>query len=271
LKRLKNRLKSLEKIKTAIIAGSGVETLFSCIKPVEMETPYGTARAFIEKAAGRKIVFLPRHGPNHSVPPHKINYRANICALNKMGVERVLATNAVGAINQTFKPGDFAVPHDFVDFTKRRCATFYDEAPVTHIDVSDAYCQQMRELMIQAAKNVGIQAWDKAVLVCTEGPRLETPAEINMFRQMGCDLVGMTSFPEVVLSKEVGICYASICYISNMAAGMQERLAARALSEVSKRIMPKLGEMLIKAVQILPLKRNDLCTCVSTLRNARLQ
>lgn len=270
LKRLNNRLKSLKKIDIAIIAGSGVEKLFSYIKQLELKTPYGIAHALIEKAGGREIVFLPRHGPKHSVPPHKINYRANICALNKMGVERVIATNAVGAINQIFKPGDFVVPHDFVDFTKNRRTTFYDKAPVTHIDVTEAYCQQMRESLVEAAKNVGIQARDEAVLVCTEGPRLETPAEINMFRKMGCDLVGMTSFPEVVLSKELGMCYASICYVSNMAAGMQKRLTARGLSEVSARIMPKLGEILIKAVQDLPFKRKHMCRCTSTLRNARL-
>jgi len=262
----------LEKIKIAIIAGSGVETLFSGIEQLELETPYGTTPPlFMGEIAGRKIVFLPRHGSEHSVPPHKINYRANIYALNKMGVERVLASNAVGAINQAFKPGDFAVPHDFIDFTKSRSATFYDEAPVIHIDVSNPYCPQMRESLIEAAKKIGIQTWEKAVLVCTEGPRLETPAEINMFRQLGCDVVGMTSFPEVVLSKELGMCYASICYVSNMAAGMQESLAALELSEVSKRITPKLGKILIETVQTLPLKRNELCKCASTLRNARLE
>jgi 5'-methylthioadenosine phosphorylase len=261
----------LEKTKIAIIGGTGFEKLLTYAKQIHLGTPYGIALLSIGKIEDKSVVFLPRHGPNHSVPPHKINYRANICALHEIGVERILATNAVGAINRDFKPGDVVVPHDFVDFTKSRFTTFYDEAPVTHIDVSQPYCQEIRKLLIEKAEKLGLRVWNKAVLVCTEGPRYETPAEIEMFRRLGCDIVGMTSIPEAVLARELEMCYATICYVSNMAAGVQERLTALEVSKVSRRILPKIAQILIETVKALPIERKGTCPCASALRGARFK
>ena len=260
------------KTRIAIIGGSGLEKLFEKPEQSIIKTPYGEAPSVsIGKVGGKRVVFLPRHGPNHSVPPHRINYRANIWALHKLGVKRIFATNAVGAINRDFKPGQIAVPHDFVDFTKARCGTFHDEAPVTHVDFSQPYCPQMRKLLLDAARRTGLQVWDKAVMVCTEGPRLETPAEIEMFRRLGCDIVGMTGFPEVVLARELEMCYASACYVSNMAAGMQKGLPTHDVLGVSKQIMPKLEKLLIESISGLPIKREEACQCASALRSARFE
>jgi len=260
----------LEKVKIAIIGGTGFKKLFKDVKELYLGTPYGIAPPLhIGKIGGKNVIFLPRHGPNHSVPPHKVNYRANIYALYEVSVERILATNAVGAINVNFKPGDIVVPHDFVDFTKLRFATFYDEAPVTHIDVSQPYCPEIRKLLIETAEKLGFHVWDKAVLVCTEGPRYETPAEIKMFRRLGCDVVGMTGVPESVLARELEMCYASICYISNMAAGVQKRLTALEVSKVSKSVLPKIEQILIETIKTLPSKRN--CPCVNALEDARFE
>ena len=257
------------KTKIAIIGGTGFEKLFEDAEQLRLGTPYGiTLPLHIGKIGDKKVVFLPRHGPNHSVPPHKINYRANIYALYDAGVERISATNAVGAINLSFKPGDIVIPHDFVDFTKLRPTTFYNEAPVTHIDVSQPYCPEIRKLLIKTAEKLGFHVWDKAVLVCTEGPRYETPAEIEMFRRLGCDIVGMTGIPEAVLARELEMCYASICYVSNMAAGVQKQLAAIELPKVSKNILPKLEQILIETIKTLPSKRN--CPCANALKDARL-
>jgi len=262
----------LPKTSIAIIGGSGLERLFEKPEQSIIKTPYGSAPPVsIGKVGGKHVVFLPRHGPNHSVPPHRINYRASMWALHTLGVRRIFATNAVGAINCDFKPGQIAVPNDFVDFTKGRCATFHDEAPVTHVDFSEPYCPQMRKLLLDAARKTGLHVWDKAVMVCTEGPRLETPAEIEMFRRLGCDIVGMTGFPEAVLARELGMCYASACYVSNMAAGIRRRLSTRDVSSVSKQIMPKLEKLLIESIKGLPIESKEACQCANALQSARFE
>ena len=265
-------MRNSEKVNIAVIGGTGFEKLFKSAKPLRVKTPYGTAPVlFIGAVDDRRVVFLPRHGPNHSIPPHRINYKANIDGLHKLGVEQIITTNAVGAINRDFQPGDVVVPHDLIDFTKTRPTTFYDKAPVTHIDMSQPYCPEIRRLLIQTAGGKGLKVHDKAVLVCTEGPRLETPAEIEMLRRLGADIVGMTSCPEAALAREREMCYATICYVSNMAAGMQQRLSALEVSKVSKKILPAIGEVLIGAIKCLPFKREDHCSCSGALKNARFQ
>jgi len=262
----------LEKVKVAVIGGTGFKGLFNDARQVRLGTPYGIAPPLsIGKIDGKEVVFLPRHGLNHSVPPHKINYRANVYALYKMGVERIIAVNAVGAINRDFKPGDVVIPHDFIDFTKLRHTTFYDESPVTHVDVSQPYCPELRKLLIETARKLELRLWDRAVLVCTEGPRFETPAEIEMFRRLGCDVVGMTGIPEAVLARELEMCYVTFCFVSNMAAGIQERLTPHEVSKVSEQIMPKLEQALIETIKALPLKREGNCPCASALRDARFK
>jgi 5'-methylthioadenosine phosphorylase len=262
----------LEKASIAIIGGTGFEGLFKVSEQLRLGTPYGIAPPLsLGKIDDRKVVFLLRHGPNHAVPPHRINYRANIYALHEMGVERIIAVNAVGAINRDFKPSDIVIPHDFIDFTKLRDTTFYDDAPVTHIDVSQPYCSELRKLLVETAKKVGFTVWDRAVLVCTEGPRFETPAEIEMFRRLGCDVVGMTGVPEAVLAKELEMCYAAFCFVSNMAAGIQERLTPLEVTKVSNEIMPKLEQLLIETVKALSLPREGNCACASGLKNARVR
>ncbi len=265
-------MKNLKKVEIAIISGTGFEKVFKCLEQLRIETPYGLpSPVCIARIDGKSIAFLPRHGLNHSIPPHKINYRANIYALHKLGVERVIAVNAVGAINLKFKPAEVVVPHDFVDFTKLRCTTFYDEAPVTHVDVSQPYCPELRKKLVETAEKLGLRAWNRAVLVCTEGPRFETPAEIEMFRRLGCDVVGMTGIPEAVLAREMEMCYASLCYISNMAAGLQERLTALEVLKVYQQIIPKIEQLLIETIRILPIPRKGKCPCASALRDARFK
>jgi len=272
LRRLKNRLKSLKRVKIAIIGGTGFERLFEGAKQTEMETPYGMVqRLSIGRISNKKVVFLPRHGISHFVPPHRINYRANVYALYEIGVEKIIATSAVGAINRDFKPCDIVVPHDFVDFTRFRPTTFYDDAPVTHIDVSNPYCPEMRKSLIETARKLGLSIRERAVLACTEGPRFETSAEIEMFRRLGCDVVGMTGVPEAVLARELEMCYATVCFVSNMATGIQGQLTAHDVSRVSEKITPKMEQLLIETVGALPLKRERNCPCASALKDARFK
>jgi len=262
-------LKSLKKKpEAAVIGGTGLEALLEDAEQIRTGTPYGLPpQIFIGNLDGKQVAFLSRHGASHSVPPHKVNYRANIYALHQLGVERIIATNAVGAINKNFKPGDLVIPHDFIDFTKSRPTTFYENAPVTHIDLSQPYCPQIRNSLIKTAKQHRINVWDSAVLVCTEGPRLETPAEIEMFRRLGGDLVGMTGASEAVLSRELEICYAAVCFVTNMAAGMQKRLTTSEVKRVAKGTSPIIEKVLRETIKELPTKRN--CPCVNALEDAR--
>ena len=259
-----------EKIRLAIIGGTGLEVLLEGLEKTQIGTPYGLSPPVSIGKIGEKLAaFLPRHGVHHSIPPHKVNYRASIHALHQIGVKRIIATNAVGAINAKFRSGDFVVPHDLIDFTKSRRFTFFDDAPVTHVDVSQIYCPETREFLIKAAKRSGVKVWDRAVLICTEGPRYETPAEIRMFRQLGCDVVGMTGAPEAVLARELGMCYATLCFVSNMAAGMQERLTASEVAEVARERMPLVRQILRETVKNLPEERS--CPCTHAVEDARLR
>jgi len=262
-------MRSLKRAKIAIIGGTGFEKLLTGSERLIIGTPYGVPPpTFFREIGGKSIVFLPRHGLEHTVPPHKVNYRANIYALHQLGVERILAVNAVGAINREFKPGDIVLPHDFVDFTKQRVQTFYDEPPVTHVDMSQPYCPELREVIVQCAERLGLKVWSRGVLVCTEGPRFETPAEIEMFRKLGFDIVGMTGVPEAVLAREMEMCYASICFVSNMAAGMQERLTSKEVYDVSLKIRPKIEQLLTETIKALPPERSGTCPCANALKNA---
>lgn len=208
----------------AIIGGTGVydPNILSNIRDVHVSTPFGDTVVKIGEYQGRDVVFMNRHGAEHSVPPHMVNYRANIAALKKLGVKSILATAAVGSLNPDMKPGHFVFCDQFLDFTKGRPSTFFEggEQGVVHVDVTDPYCSELRKLMEKCAKSLDLTYHQGGVYVTTEGPRYETPAEIKMLHQLGGDLVGMTSVPEVVLAREAEICYATICMVTNFAAGI---------------------------------------------------
>jgi 5'-methylthioadenosine phosphorylase len=252
----------------AIIGGTGLEKLLKTTKIICSKTPFGTTSAiYVGEIDKKEIAFLPRHGPRHSIPPHKVNYKANIYALHEIGVKQIIATNAVGAINRDLKPGDLTIPFDLVDFTKCRESTFNDKSPVTHVDVSEPYCPVVRSLLIDIARKNAIRIGDRSVLACTEGPRYETPAEIEMFRKVGCDIVGMTGTPEAFLARELEICYATICFISNMAAGIQKRLTTDEVAEMAREKTPFIESLIKETIFYLPKDRN--CPCVNALKNSR--
>jgi len=258
----------MKKARIGIIGGTGLSPPINEGTKIRVGTPYGPSPTItISTFGGKDVAYLPRHGEKHTQPPHKINYRANIWALHALGVERILATNAVGAINIKYAPGDLAVPSDFVDFTKNRSHTFYDEAPVTHIDVSEPYCPELRKILLKAAENGVERTWHDVVYVCTEGPRYETPAESRMLRGLGCDVAGMTGIPEVVLARELEMCYASLCFITNMAAGLQKHLSAELISEGSRKLKHTLQKVLEETIIRIPWKRS--CRCSRTLEGTR--
>ena len=253
----------------AIIGGSGLEGLLQGSRTLQLDTPYGPAPPIsIGTVGNEEVAFLPRHGPMHDLPPHKVNYRANLSALKQLQAQRVIATNAVGAINASYGPGDLVVAEDILDMTKARTSTYFDIAPVTHIDVSQPYCPDLRKILIESCKSTGVKTWDSGILAATEGPRYETPAEIRMLRILGADIVGMTGAPEVFLAREQEMCYSTLCFISNRAAGMQERLSAREVTEIGRKVMPTVLTVIRKAVERIPTERR--CPCTRAMDQARV-
>ena len=253
----------------AIIGGSGLEGILQGSRITRIGTPYGPAPPItIGKTGNEEVAFLPRHGPNHDLPPHKVNYQGNLYALKQLGVERIIATNAVGSINSEYAPGDLAIPEDIIDMTKTRHATFFDGVPVTHIDLSQPYCPEIRRVMIESSKHAKAKTWTNSILVATEGPRYETPAEIRMLGILGGDIVGMTGAPEAFLARELQMCYSTLCFISNRAAGKQEKLSAVEVMEVGKVMMPQILTILQRTIENLPTSRN--CPCSKSIDQAQV-
>jgi 5'-methylthioadenosine phosphorylase len=207
----------------AIIGGTGVydPALLNQSVRHTIHTPYGPVDVTVGEYKGKRIAFVPRHGYRHSVPPHKINFRANIRALQELGVQQVLSTAAVGSLRRDLPPGSLVVVDDFLDLTKNRVQTFFEgEEGVVHIDMTDPYCNRLRRQLVEVAARNGIPVHDGGVYVCTEGPRFETRAEIRAYASWGGDVVGMTSVPEVVLAKEARLCYATVAIVTNYCSGI---------------------------------------------------
>lgn len=211
-------------IQIAIIGGTGVydPKMLTNIRDKELLTPYGEVDFKIGDYHGKTIAFIPRHGSKHSIPPHLINYRANIWAMKKIGVRNIIATTAVGSLNLAMKPGQLVVIDQFLDFTKSRKHTFYEggDKGVVHVDVTNPYCSILRHKILEAGQKVGINMHANGTYVCTEGPRFESAAEIKMYSTLGGHVVGMTNIPEVVLAREAEMCYATISMVTNYGAGI---------------------------------------------------
>ncbi|MEW6448020.1 MAG: S-methyl-5'-thioadenosine phosphorylase [Bacillota bacterium] len=248
----------------AIIGGTGVydPELLEDIFQETIDTAYGDVKVTRGVYRGKEVVFLCRHGADHSVPPHLINYRANIMALKKLGVRSILATAAVGSLNPQMKPGEFVFVDQFLDFTRGRAQTFFEGGPegVVHVDFTEPYCPALRGILVRAARLLHLPACEGGTYVCTEGPRFETPAEIKMFRQLGGDLVGMTGVPEAVLAREAEICYATVAMVTNFAAGIAAyRLSHQEVVEMMQGRGEDIRRLLMQAVSWIDEDRE--CTC----------
>jgi len=209
----------------AVIGGSGLSQLANLdVSHREvLRTPYGEPSGAVTfgQICGRPVAFLARHGYGHTIPPHEVNYRANIWALWKRGAAGIVSVASVGSIRSDLKPGDVVIPHQIIDYTWGRKSTFHDgqDGKVTHIDFTDPYDEALREQLIAAAAASGIEVSPSAVYAATQGPRLETAAEINRLERDGVDIVGMTGMPEAALARELGVPYAAISVVANYAAG----------------------------------------------------
>ena len=218
----------------AIIGGTGLSELegFEQLEKVAVKTPYAQSKVRLVRVGSgdKEFVFLPRHGADHKIPPHEINYRANIAALSDLGVTEIVAVNAVGAIHTDFLPGSVAVPDQLIDYSYSRDVSFYDGKlkTVHHIDFTNPYSEPIRQRILQATGTVNSSSKTRCEVMasgtyaCTQGPRLETAAEIRRLAQDGCDMVGMTGMPEASLARELEIEYASLALSVNWAAGLSE-------------------------------------------------
>lgn len=210
----------------AIIGGTGLTQLanLNIIKHIQLDTPFGKpSAAYVQgELNGQTLIFLARHGNPHTIPPHKINYRANIWGLKELGVTQIIAVAAVGGITAAMQPAHIAIPDQLIDYTFGRKHTFFaDDLPaVTHIDFSYPYSESVRNRLITAAAKAAVAISTTGTYGCTQGPRLETAAEIRRMLQDGCDLVGMTGMPEAALARELGLDYAALAVVANWGAGI---------------------------------------------------
>lgn len=250
--------------KLAVIGGTGVydPDIISDVKEEKVVTPYGRVDLIAGSCRGKKVVFLNRHGDNHVLPPHQVNYRANIAALKKLGVKNVLATGAVGSLNPAMQPGQFIFVDQFLDFTKGRIQSFFDggDSGVVHVDMTNPYCPELREILCRASRSLGMAAHFTGTYVCMEGPRFETAAEIRMLRLLGGDLVGMTGIPEAVLAREAEMCYATIAMVTNFAAGiLPARLVHQEVVEMMEGNREKIRKLIFQAIAWIDEERS--CAC----------
>jgi 5'-methylthioadenosine phosphorylase len=214
-------------MKAGILAGTAIYSIPSIeMEERIVETPYGEALVLQGMGDDQDLFFLPRHGHHHTIPPHKVNYRANIKAFDQLGIRNILGAYAVGSINRNLPPFSLVAFDDFLDFTSGRETTFFDgdPYPLKHVDMSQPFCPELRKALLGFAPDFGLKIAMSGTYVATNGPRLESPAEIRMFESFGADVVGMTALPEIALAKELDLCMAAVGFSVNWAAGIEEKV-----------------------------------------------
>ncbi len=233
----------------AIIGGSGLTKLanLDVTHREVMRTPYGDPSGAVTfgQLGGQPVAFLARHGYGHTIPPHEVNYRANLWALHKIGASGVVSVASVGSIRADLKPGDIVIPHQLIDYSWGRKSTYHEGCGVAvrHVDFTDPYDPALRQKLIEAAARAGVAVSDAAVYAVTQGPRLETAAEIDRFERDGADLVGMTAMPEAVLARELGLPYAAINLVANYAAGRADSRHGISFDAIEQVLQESMGRV----------------------------
>lgn len=259
-------------MKIGLIGGSGLYDIegMTVTEDIEVTTPYGSPSSVykIGTIGDKTVIFLPRHGSSHNIPPHKINYRANIFGFKQLGVERIISVSAVGGINSAMPPGSVVILDQIIDMTGgARIATFYDEGRVVHIDFTEPYCPEMRAALVKASENSGIPVINCGTYVCVNGPRLETAKEIEFFSTMGADVVGMTAMPESSLAREMEICMSGLAVVTNSAAGISaNKLTVTEVIDTMKRSITSIKSLIKGALTLFPVERG--CPCKDALRDS---
>lgn len=266
---------SSAKAEIGIFGGSGFYSLLSDAEELTVETPYGapSARVTVGDIGGRKVAFLPRHGERHQLPPHMINYRANVWAMKSLGVTQIIGPSACGSLQPDVEPGHFVLCDQFVDRTKGRKDTFYDGPVATHISMAEPYCPSMRSVAAKAATDIGITCHASGTVVVIQGPRFSTKSESKWFADQGWEVINMTQYPESCLARELEICYLNISLITDYDVGLEGHPEIKPVTmdeviAIFNGNNERVKELLHAIIPALPTHRD--CVCSKALTGARL-
>lgn len=258
----------MEQAEIGIIGGTGVYDpgLLKDSKEIKLHTPYGSPSDMITTGTflGRRVAILPRHGKNHTIPPHRLNFRANIHALKQLGVKRILATAAVGSLKEDYKAGDVVIPDQFIDMG-RDVHTFYNEGKFYHISLADPFCHELRNLLINTTQNLGINFHNKGTYLKIDGPQFSTRAASRMYRSFA-DIIGMTCVPEAILSREQEICFATLATITDYDVWAENPVNFEEIKRVMSQNLENTKKILQETIPKTPQERN--CECKEALKNA---
>ena len=259
-----------------VFGGSGFYSLLDDARELKIETPYGEPADVVTvgELAGRAVAFLPRHGRTHRLPPHRINYRANVWAMKSLGVQWVIGPCAAGSLQGAVRPGDFVVCDQFVDRTWGRADTFFDGPVTTHVSAADPYCPTLRRLATDAARSLGIPVRDRGTVVVIQGPRFSTRSESRWFREQGWEVINMTNYPECILARELELCYVNISLITDYDVGVEgdpsvDPVSHEAVLRVFQENNDRLRGLLAALIARVPRTRE--CTCARALATARIE
>jgi 5'-methylthioadenosine phosphorylase len=256
-----------------VFGGSGFTSLLEDAEEVAVETPYGepSAPLVVGELAGRRVAFLPRHGRVHELPPHRIPYRANVWAMRELGVRRLIGPCASGALQADLRLGEFVVCDQFVDRTSGRADTFYDGPETTHVSSADPYCPELRRLLVDTARELGIPVRDGGTVVVVQGPRFSTRAESRWFQEAGWDAINMTAYPEGHLARELELCYANVSMVTDHDAGVEtgEAVSADDVLRVFAANNERLRELLLAVIPRIP-PQPAAHLCATALSGARV-
>jgi len=259
-----------ETAEIGIFGGTGIydSGLLKESKEISIDTPYGKTSDSITigEFNGRKVAFMPRHGKKHTIPPHLINYRANIWAFKELGVKRIIAPSAVGSLQEEFEPGHFALPSQFIDFTKSRKGTFSEDGRVIHISVEEPFCQELQSVILDVTKNQEIKMHKDCTYVCIEGPRFSTKAESRFYKTTGADIIGMTLVPECQLAREAQICYVSISTVTDYDVWAEKPVTAKEVMNTLSKNVEITKKLLTLIIDKIPEKKS--CSCEKALEEA---
>jgi len=257
-------------VEIGIFGGTGIyySGLLENPQEIDIDTPYGKPSDTITVGIfkGRKIAFLSRHGKKHTIPPHMINFKANIWAFKELGVTRIIAPSAVGSLKEELKPGHFALPTQFLDFTKSRDGSFSEKGKVIHISVADPFCPELQSSIIQVTEKQDLKMHKDCTYVCIEGPRFSTKAESKFYRTTGADIIGMTLVPECQLAREAQMCYASISTVTDYDVWAEKPVTAKEVLETLSKNIEKTKTILTELIDKIPKTRR--CSCAKALEEA---
>jgi 5'-methylthioadenosine phosphorylase len=240
-----------------VFGGSGFYSLLEDVREIKVDTPYGAPSDsfFLAAVGGRRVAFLPRHGRRHTIPPHKINYRANVWAMRSLGVQAVISPCAAGSLQLAVKPGDFVICDQFVDRTSGRVQTFYDGPIVTHLSSAETYAPELRKIAVDVCREHGIEVHDGGTVVVIEGPRFSTKSESKWFSDAGWEVINMTQFPEAWLCRELGMAVVNISLITDYDAGVHEgteAVDARSVLEVFAQNAERIQKVVLDMIARFP-------------------